>query len=176
MKMAGVPGATRILGNIQSLRAVAAWAVVYYHYVHHLYDLKPTSLVLKAVCFYGNFGVDLFFVISGVIMFYSVSQRQVSAREFISKRLVRIVPAYWFYSLLLFLLVICPVELLRPDVPYTWKTLAESIVFMSDDSDPGGAKAPLLYVGWTLTFEMIFYSIFAAGLVLPTRRKLLLVF
>lgn len=176
MKNCKAHGEMKVLGNIQSLRAIAAWAVVYYHYAHHFYDLKPVSTMLKIVSFYGNFGVDLFFVISGLIMYYSASQRQVSAGEFVRKRLVRIMPAYWFYSMLLFLLIISPIGLVRLDVPYTWKTLAESVVLVSDDSDTGGAKAPLLYVGWTLTFEMIFYCIFATGLMLPTRHRLFLVF
>lgn len=169
-------GEMKVLGNIQSLRAIAAWSVVYYHYAHHFYDLKPVSILLKTVSFYGNFGVDLFFVISGLIMFYSASQRPVTAPDFISRRLVRIVPAYWFYTVLLLAMLIGPLEFLRLDIPFTWQTVAQSFAFISDDSDPTGAKAPLLYVGWTLTFEMIFYCIFATGLLVPSGHRLFLVF
>ncbi len=48
------------LGNIQSLRGIAAWSVVFYHYAHDYYGMKPESLILKLTLFYGNFGVDLF--------------------------------------------------------------------------------------------------------------------
>lgn len=157
------------LGNIQTLRAFAAWSVVYYHYAFDYYKLKPESVAIKIISFYGNFGVDLFFVISGLIMQYSVNLRQQTAREFFGRRLVRIIPAYWFYTMILVLLTFSPIVFLKVDVAWTWKSIIESLLFIPDSSSPGDGTAPFLYVGWTLTYEMLFYLIFATCLMLPRR-------
>lgn len=159
----------KILGNIQTLRALAAWSVVFYHYAHDYYQLKPASVLLKFVGFYGNFGVDLFFVISGLIMQYSVDSRPQTAGEFLNRRFIRIIPAYWFYTFFLLCLVCSPIGFFRLDVAWTWRSVLESLLFLPDNQPPGAGSAPFLYVGWTLTYEMVFYLLFATCLLLPRR-------
>jgi hypothetical protein len=75
--------------GVQYLRGFAAMSVVVFHLSFQLFWLRPTLQPLTTL----QSGVDLFFVISGYIMFYSTSGGcDLSPVEFIKRRLVRIVP------------------------------------------------------------------------------------
>ena len=144
--------------SIQILRAVAAWLVVYSHFM----QLFPTShLVNNGWAKYGwlgHFGVDLFFVISGFIMFHSLASRKYSAKEFFVKRLIRIVPAYWFFTFLMTLFFL----LYSKEFSYTgwsWDSLLASLFFIASKNPSGIGYFPLLTVGWTLSYEMFFYAL-----------------
>jgi exopolysaccharide production protein ExoZ len=83
--------------SIQILRAVAALAVCGVHFDQMTLMLAghsndPIPLYPLAA------GVDLFFVISGFVMVYSSEPlfgRSGSPKEFLVRRLARIVPLYW---------------------------------------------------------------------------------
>ena len=49
-----------------------------------------------------------------------------------------------------------------------WIELSKSLVFILFIKS-NGLVAPVLFVGWTLNYEMFFYAIFSVGLLLPTR-------
>ncbi|CAH0496254.1 hypothetical protein NVSP9465_01285 [Novosphingobium sp. CECT 9465] len=110
----------------------------------------------------GGFGVDLFFVISGFIMVHS-SARQVGktgARwTFLRRRLIRIVPLYWLGTLVIvaWFVKFGP----KPDLA----SLVTSFAFIPYASTgSSGRISPLLEVGWTLNFEMLFYGLFALAM------------
>ena len=86
--------------SIQYLRAFAALAVVFHH------ARNPHSWLYPGLAGVGlgQSGVDLFFVISGFIMY--VAARKLSVNEFVGRRLVRIVPLYWVATLLFVLLTV----------------------------------------------------------------------
>lgn len=164
------------LDAIQVLRAVAALLVVFSHLLrleHEAWAGNPHKY-WPAVTF-GNFGVDAFFVISGFIM-YRTAGRQFSvpgaATRFISRRIWRLAPAYWLFTALT---LVCPFA-------FGWRRtgatgLALSLGFLPDVTSAD--LTPVLVVGWTLSFEMLFYVVFAACLALPRRiglRILILAF
>ena len=64
-----------MLPNIQLLRAVAAYLVVFVH----LSELLPETAIATFLRNKGYSGVDLFFVISGFIMVYTTSLKKISA-------------------------------------------------------------------------------------------------
>jgi peptidoglycan/LPS O-acetylase OafA/YrhL len=138
------------LDTVQALRALAALCVVGMH--------------IPAIE-RGAFGVDLFFVISGFIVCH------VSAADpgqFLAKRIIRVVPLYWLCTLALFGLALAAPQLMgatRGDASDLIKSLL-FIPFMKDN----GQIHPLLYLGWTLNYEMLFYALFALSLVLAPRR------
>lgn len=146
------------LTSIQISRAVAAWLVVFSHYM----QLFPTSHLVKEgwdkYGWLGYFGVDLFFVISGFIMFYSLANRMYSAKEFFVRRLIRIVPAYWFVTFLMALLVL-PYAAEFSYTDWNWNSLLASLFFIVHDNPSGIGYYPLLTVGWTLGYEMFFYAL-----------------
>ena len=91
-----------VFENIQALRAVAAFLVVWVHLVEILgsANLPP---ILHSI---GFMGVDLFFVISGFIMVVT-NRKQTEpgispAGTFMLHRIVRIVPLYFFFTMLVF--------------------------------------------------------------------------
>ena len=144
--------------SIQILRAVAAWLVVFSHFM----QLFPTSHLVnngwKNYGWLGHFGVDLFFVISGFIMFYSLSIRMCSAKDFFIRRTLRVVPAYWFFTCLIALLSL----LYTKEFSYTgwnWNFLIASLFFTLSKNPSGIGYFPLLTVGWTLSYEMFFYAL-----------------
>jgi peptidoglycan/LPS O-acetylase OafA/YrhL len=86
------------LHQLDLFRFVAAFAVLAFHFTF----MQPanTSTVgvrypdaLTAVTRFGYLGVDLFFVISGFVVFMSVWGRQPG--DFVASRVARLFPAYW---------------------------------------------------------------------------------
>jgi exopolysaccharide production protein ExoZ len=133
--------------SIQYMRAGAALAVVAYH------SGRATIL--------GQVGVDIFFVISGFLM-WAVTAKATGALEFLSHRMVRIVPLYWIAILAMAVVLGSPVA----------DTIRSLLFWPYRGAD--GQIFPVLIQGWTLNYEMFFYVIFAATLLLP--RKLRLIF
>ena len=85
--------------NIQVLRAVAAYMVVF----HHLIDSWNNYVGTEFAPIYlnvGAAGVDIFFVISGFVMIEATTGKAVSPITFLQKRINRIVPLYWLLSIL----------------------------------------------------------------------------
>jgi peptidoglycan/LPS O-acetylase OafA/YrhL len=160
------PATAARLDGLQVLRAVAALMVVFSHVlrIEHEEWASNSSTYLPALPF-GDFAVYTFFVISGFIM-YSTAGRDFgvpgAAWRFICKRLSRIAPIYWLFT---GLALICPfVFEWRPP---TAGGLVLSLAFLPDITQP--SYHPVLAVGWSLSFEMLFYLVFAACLMLPRR-------
>lgn len=149
---------------IQALRAVAALVVVGFHATVLWHDrADPTAAPWQN----GNAGVDLFFVISGVIMVVS-SRRLVgradAARQFLTLRAIRIVPLYWLATFAKLAAIAAVPALALHTSPTAWN-VAASLLFLPS-RDATGLVRPVLDVGWTLTFEALFYLLFALALAL----------
>jgi len=100
-----------------------------------------------------------------------LAERLVTARAFFLRRVIRVAPMYWLYSVLKVAMVLAlPSLALRTRID--WAHVASSFVFVPSMS-PWGLIQPILPVGWTLNFEFLFYAIFAVAIVL-TRHKALL--
>ena len=146
--------------TVQALRGVAAVLVVAYH----------GSLLLQQRLGWGGrafdlgaSGVDIFFAISGFVMILTTAgrgRRPGAWREFLRRRLLRIVPLYWLVTLArLAALGLAPGAALHAAVA-PWHTVA-SLLFIPARS-PQGYVGPLVPVGWTLNVEVFFYLLFAA--------------
>ncbi|EPM6963361.1 acyltransferase family protein [Vibrio alginolyticus] len=68
--------------SLQVLRGVAAWAVVYHHYMQIFYNFESSNYIGEIFSQRGGFGVDLFFVLSGFVMFIAATRSSVNAKEF----------------------------------------------------------------------------------------------
>lgn len=124
---------------------------------------------MKEVAWLGNFGVDVFFVISGFIMIYAHFDdfgKSGASQRFLFKRLVRIVPNYWFLTAVATLVIFLAPQLSQHgrevDVPW----IMASFLFIPWTSSTG-IPLPVLGLGWTLNYEMYFYLIFSIALLLP---------
>lgn len=153
------------LGNLQALRGLAALAVVLFHVIETSAHQQRPVHVLAPLAGWGAWGVDLFFVLSGFVMVHVQQRRTRSARDFLADRLWRIVPLYWLLTLLLVLLQVLRPSLFNGALADTHLVLA-SLGFVAG---PWLGHAPVLWLGWTLEWEMGFYALFALGLLLPWR-------
>jgi peptidoglycan/LPS O-acetylase OafA/YrhL len=163
----GTSNASMTIISVQYLRAVAAMSVVLYHVnlqITRMGHDGPWPEFLSA-------GVDLFFVISGYIMWSTTAGKNVQPVVFWKRRILRIVPIYW-----LFTTIVLGVALLAPGLLQTSKfdllhTIA-SYLFIPYPSPVDGKMVPLLIPGWTLNYEMFFYVIFGTILFLPAPIRL----
>jgi len=154
-KMFGAYGSPRSnLTNVEALRAIAALAVVLVHLRVFLQMLRIPNI--------GGGGVDLFFVISGYLMVYTTRRSTPRPFEFFARRLARIAPMYWLVTCAVYAIALCMPRLLqatRADPVQLFKSLA-FIPFKKSN----GLAEPVVFVGWTLNYEMFFYALFALGL------------
>jgi exopolysaccharide production protein ExoZ len=117
--------------------------------------------------------VDVFFVISGFIMWVVSYQRPPTPGGFLLRRIERIVPLYWAVTLgTAAAAIIAPFAF--PRMTPSLSHVLGSILFVPH-RDPTGAVYPLIAPGWSLNYEMFFYLIFSVGLLLSAGRRLLLV-
>ena len=153
--------------NLHLLRGIAALMVL----AHHLRDLvaRPGSVWHDVQV--GAAGVDLFFVISGVVIGLTLARPGLTARGFAAARVLRVVPLYWAMTLGIAALAFLgfaplgwPVGVMTP------AHVAAALAFWPMPR-PDGLPLPVLGVGWSLVFEMLFYTL-AAGAVLVGRRPL----
>lgn len=163
-----VPGARssqpKTFRLIQVLRAVAALMVV----AHHATILVEQRLHRTGVFWAGGAaGVDLFFVISGLVMTLSAERLNRSARgawTFLKRRVERVVPLYWMATTAKVLLAFALPTLAVNAIGTPWHIIA-SYLFIPSWS-PAHTMEPMLVVGWTLEIEMLFYLLYAASLML----------
>jgi exopolysaccharide production protein ExoZ len=169
----------RSIEGLQYLRGIAALMVVFFHAGSYFGPVPEWSQI-------GARGVDIFFVISGFIIAYATRHMPANTTavkaslEFLSKRIVRVVPLYW-------------IALLWTSRDYWWGWFASShslgqlylnqpedliallkdfvfVPHLSIDENEQGEIFPVLIQGWTLNFEMFFYLLFSCALLSGKNR------
>ena len=157
----------RIL-TIQYLRAVAALLVVAAHALLH-----PITYVDATYRRLGSFGVLLFFVISGFIMVYNTGKGPFDGRQFLRRRIERVVPLYWLVTIGVVLIALVAPAFLK-NTTFSWAQLVQSLLFIPYARE-NGELVPLMKLGWTLNYEMFFYCLFAAAALLSVERRVLII-
>ena len=82
------------LAELDALRGVAALAVVLFHFTTRFDQLYPQSPSLGWDFAHGHYGVNLFFIISGYVIFMTLDRTR-TAMDFVVSRVSRLYPAYW---------------------------------------------------------------------------------
>ena len=131
-----------MLYSIHFLLFIAATGVV----VHHSEVLRRWNIAVDSA------GVDLFFVISGVVIGLSALP-EMSIRDFLVRRFIRIYPLYWLA--------------LAAWVAYAvgnggWFRVEDVVRSALLVPDLSRAWIPVYLPAWTLVFEIFFYAVFAA--------------
>ena len=144
---------------MEGLRGYAVFLVFLVHYVTFvsawIEAAAPVGIVAEAIQVIGNTGVDLFFVLSGYLIYGSLIVSPRPFGRFMARRVQRIYPAF----IVVFMIY-----------------LVLSLVFLSEDkipSHPIAAAAylignllllpglfpiePMITVAWSLSYEMCFY-------------------
>lgn len=154
--------------NIQGLRAVAALMVLTSHL---FWDILPMRTHWAKTWFtaVGPSGVDIFFVISGFIIYHvtrrSAGQaalvgRRTAFYEFAMKRFIRIYPLYWIVFGAATVMMIW----LPPVGAFVKKPQLELLLLVN--SIPNYR----VQAAWTLTFEVYFYAVTALSMLFFPKR------
>jgi exopolysaccharide production protein ExoZ len=154
----------RTFYGVQVLRGVAACLVVAFHVTYNLRnDSDPAWL---PVPYFGNGGVDLFFLISGFVIVWTTKDRwqeKGAWTEFLRRRMTRIFPLYWLVTSAKVAGLLLVPFLLKEPIVSIWNVMASYLLIPSWYSY--GEAHPVISAGWTLCFEMFFYYMCAACLI-----------
>ena len=159
------------IASVQYLRAVAALMVVFGHAQHDaaVWAGRIGSTFSKVHLLPWGAGVDLFFVISGLIMVYASRElfgRPGAPALFIKRRLIRIVPLYWIFASA----YVVTMAVQNASIGKPWPTafaMLAAYAFLPFDTYGNGVLQPFFTLGWTLNYEMLFYICFAGLILLP---------
>lgn len=170
MGIASAP-AQRRLDSIQALRGVAAVLVVTTHAASMVFDTPQAAAPFLIGSFgqfrgFGAVGVDLFFIISGFVMAFSVAGKPDGPRgagRFLVLRWIRVGPPYLIVTALM------AVVLFRTH-GLDWRSLWNAILFVPV-FDGGGYTVTPLVIGWTLSFEFTFYLLIALAVLVRQARR-----
>lgn len=146
---------------MEGLRGLAVFLVFLVHYVTLSMPLVPpgSALARGAALLHamGNVGVDLFFVLSGYLIYGSLVARRQAYGPFIWRRVVRIYPAFLVvFALYLVLTVVFPGESKVPKDPEAAALyLLANLLLL-----PGLAPIePMIAVAWSLSYEFFYYLV-----------------
>lgn len=153
-----------MLNSINLLRTLSCFAILIFHireFVHAHSDSVH-------ITFSAAPGFHLFLAISGFILVY-ITQPHDTPMNFMLKRTVRIVPLYWAATTLAL-----GMALLKPwlfqDADTSLSSIASSYLFLPH-YDLGADIQPILFVGWTLGYIMLFYLLFSLTLFIPEQYQ-----
>jgi peptidoglycan/LPS O-acetylase OafA/YrhL len=149
---------------LDGVRAFACLIVIWFHIYRiprdlHLWDPPPSAhALLNSFLYFGKYGVTLFFVLSGFLLFLPFARALLfgktwpGIRQFYLRRVFRILPAYYL-SLILIVLLFQPGYL----QPQHWQELGLFLTFFMDSSHATfkHLNAPF----WTLAIEWQYYML-----------------
>jgi exopolysaccharide production protein ExoZ len=151
--------------NIQVLRGIACLFVVLYHTSADESRFGMPFQPLHFVQWFGYAGVDLFFVISGFII--ASSNRVNLGRpgrlpKYLVRRLWRIYPTYWAaLAIVTGLWAVIAPHLFES---ITAREIVETVALLPQQPMPR-----LIPAAWSLSYELMFYLVFASLFLLPRR-------
>jgi exopolysaccharide production protein ExoZ len=164
-----------VIISLQVLRGIAVLLVVYYH-AHGLLIKRHEELGLKTdfwmveqgITKFGAIGVDIFFVLSGFIIFYTSRSNLKTRLNFIKDRVIRIFPI-WGIALTVLLLFSA-----FPGVSASYSIMDILLSYLLIPMNYNGGVKPILEVGWSLYYELFFYFMFAVFLSFGFVNRLIL--
>ncbi len=151
------------LHGLQALRGLAAVMVLVGHVIaeaEHYFGLP-----LPGDFFPWTRGVDIFFVISGFVVTLSAERFLNRPGAFLGRRLLRVAPLYFLFTTLMVLVLLTIPGGSKDTSLDPFQIISSYTFFPYERLD--GRIAPVLSLGWTLNYEVFFYSLFALCLALP---------
>jgi peptidoglycan/LPS O-acetylase OafA/YrhL len=151
--------------ELDSLRGIAAIAVLIYHYTSRFGDKFNIDIIASHFRFdYGKHGVELFFTISGFVIFMSIEKVK-TPFEFVYKRFMRLYPTFWICMITTFLII----TTLGPDIlKVSGEDFIKNLTMLPDFLNAKNVDGAY----WTLKVEMLFYGIIFLLLVLNWKSKI----
>lgn len=152
------------LAELDALRGLAALAVALYHYTYFLPFMLPDATPAPVSVWWGCYGVQLFFAISGFVILGTLERTRDLGR-FVPARAKRLLPEYWGAMAVTALVasVFAP-ERLRVD-PLTWVSNLPMMQLWT-----GTRMVDDVY--WSLNVEIGFYAAMALASKLGWTRRI----
>jgi exopolysaccharide production protein ExoZ len=148
---------SKTIQSLQLLRGIAVTLVIMVHTIDNSFIFGHSFI--RSFFYMENFGdvgVDIFFVISGVIITVITATTPLPPGQFFVKRCIRILPMYWGASVFYYILSLAG---FLPAVKNLEILETFTIIPVTR-----AALGPALSVGWTLAFEFLFYLVFTLAL------------
>lgn len=168
------PQSTRV-ESIDNLRVVAALTVLLGHAVHALGETR-TFADVELTHYKQGLGPLVFLAIAGFVAVHSAYRdfgSPVAGARYLGKRLLRIVPLYWLYTIL-FLVVAVAIPSAIDHGGIAPGHVLGSFAFWPVPRPGDGKLRPLLNSGWALDYVVWFHAWFALCLCLGRRTGLVL--
>lgn len=146
---------TRRLLELDAFRGLASLGVLFFHYYYHVFEVIGPAERAVGIFEFGQYGVELFFMISGFVIFMSL-ERTSRVADFVVSRLARLFPVYWL-SVGITTAVVWTFGLPGREVSL-WHTLINLTMLEEFANVP---KVDGAY--WTLTLELCFYVLIGAA-------------
>lgn len=149
---------------LDGLRGLAAVAVVLFHWVLVIHDhpiSTPQPLIFKLLAIYGRLGVEVFFVLSGFVISYSLQNSAITfgfAARFVLRRSIRLDPPYWCTIVFAVAVALTATHLFGAKhyaVPELGDVLPHLLYLQGILGHPH-----VVIVFWTLCIEVQFYLVF----------------
>ena len=157
-ELGGTDSANRNL-PLEGLRGLAVFLVflVHYHSLFHPWVSQDsgTFAVSSFLWSIGHSGVDLFFVLSGYLIYNSIIRKQCDHFRFIRRRIQRIYPT--FLSVLAIYLVLSGIFPQESKIP---AETAAAVIYILENILllPGIFNIePIITVAWSLSYEFFYY-------------------
>jgi exopolysaccharide production protein ExoZ len=166
-------GGTSTIPAMEGLRGVAVFWVFLVHYYSLMEPWLSTTSTTFVVATYmhnvGNAGVDLFFVLSGYLIYRMLLTRPTPFRQYIGRRARRIYPAFLLVlSVYIVLAQFFPDKRALPSgwLPLTGYVAANALLL------PGLFPiTPIISVAWSLSYEVFYYLMVPATIGLLALRR-----
>lgn len=161
--------------SLDAWRGLAALAVVACHASGgfgrnpQFSDFNPVFGTLWGVGRHGYLGVHIFFAISGYCIAASLAsclQRRESALGFLRDRALRIYPVYWAALVFFLVLGVATAPLIGASPYSVLPKSMDSLLLNTTLLQPLFGNSYLLGVTWSLAYEVAFYVVSAAGMLL----------
>ncbi|AEA43333.1 acyltransferase family protein [Fluviicola taffensis] len=160
---------TKQLGHIEALRALAALMVLVFHLLS--FNRGDEFLIenawIRECSKFGAQGVELFYLISGFVIFYSLTNtdpKKYNYFRYLQKRFLRISPPFWGILFLICLLAF----VWKGDYPYSMKQILENATLTVDLFHHSNWMNPIFI---TLKVEFLFYGIIGFLILIMRKNK-----
>ena len=156
--------AAKAFASVQVLRGVAALLVVLLH-VGQAAEIPIGYWPLPQFTRGGSIGVDIFFCLSGFIMYLTAGDSfglPHATSRFLLRRFLRIYPLYWLASAVALICGLAGIHVFDSHLESTAHTVKSFLLIPQ-------ARITILGPGWTLVHEVRFYVTLGLTLMLPRR-------
>jgi len=165
--------------GLEIVRFTAAFAILIWHYQHFAYfkdkpvdfflELQPFFSNLSYLYMYGNYGVQIFWCVSGFIFFWKykdlIAEKRISGREFFLLRFSRLYPLHFITLLIVTSLQILYFKINGVFFVYQFNDFYHFFLQIFFISDWGfGSGFSFNGVIWSISIEVLIYLIFFISL------------